>query len=1424
MSHPPRSNSFIERRAYAHRKDPSRTTVSGAQGAVPAVSLSVGPASPVLGTQPRLGGAGSSGVAPTSSAAAAGAGAASGAAPARPTLHAISTSPTASYAAASHVDRYHTLSAKPLTGTPVFPQTSQMLDRLLSQSFYGGSTTTPFEDDDRDGIDRILNQPPSSATLARLTSIRTHANTLANTHLAGAGYAASGGAMMPALGPFSPASPDGLQPSDAMGATRPMVGVSRQSRAQLSESVSVSRAAAVSVLSPAPHLTQLHHRRPSRLPVWTQPDLGLSPDRDGETGDKKAAGPDKSKRPGGFVNNAKLVVWSVLMDTTKDSRNFVVGLLCVFLCVTFLALIQNILDRASTLVINAAENKVGEYDLILTTALSHESQSPFLNFTAINSSIQAVPEVQGASPRWILPARVVPAAADYRDLDATYTSPPPENIYLAVINSDWEKHIGLGTRWPYRALGRNEISISASVLRAFKIPPQTGRQVNVTIELASFLSSYTALSLETAAGNASANPLASAFPPGGTLVPTVFFTTAVTLGVLEADALTTFNQTTDQRFYNVTAEGAWQYVLDHALSYTMSFTVVDAITESYAKYPISFGNVAVIEFTYAQQLVRQTMGSLTVQVLGAALWNGTPPSWFANAATFPMAEYAFMVNLLARGREAIYAKASSVRSREIIELSNNVAKSMDLATSIAFNAALLEVVEATSTLQLYLNETFFLIVFALVILGIILVYSLLLANVEEKAFQYGMWRMLGMTHTMLIEVIVVQSLWFSLPAIGLGLMFAFMAFIPVDYTFLIYTGGNLNTALGESALLLSILVGLFIPLLGMILPIRRALTATLHDALDPSRKVSLVDPVHEQRLRDLGISPMGIAASILAIVIGILTYYFVPYAFINNQYNMFYRILTIMLLLMLAGKVMVGQFVQPYLEWALVRGSLPLTKDRFLTSVVLKNLSAHFERNRKSSLMLMICVAYLIFSYCMFSLQLDTLSDSVRATYGSDFNVGGLGFGSPLDEATLNTFLAKYAANSTDPIDQSGTVGRVVDAWSYQTYALDGYAPIQELSVQRLGHGDSIWADPIGLDAAFTSATYRPFLMRDKTTPAHFVGEVLEAPAWGSAKAFGFAPGARVAEHISTYQTHRDQFNYSRPLADAYANPIPVVVSEGMANTLLAQLGDVVLLTVTYLRDGATLYLSWFLQVEGMLAKCPGITSMTATGARSAVLMSMTNYQMVLDTVEAASRVPVARQNQVTPDVAYPGITKGTLYIKLVEGVTALQRTTFFELLTNAINNADVTITDVQANIDQDQVTTQYIQSLFYIVAVIGMIFSFFVLWISFAANIRENSWEFGILRALGLTKHQIIRVYVYESLAVVLSAVIWGTLIGMTTSAIMVLQFSALTSYRFGVTIPVPIYILVVVLSVIIAIVASYLPSSRFAEAKIANVIRGSA
>lgn len=60
-------------------------------------------------------------------------------------------------------------------------------------------------------------------------------------------------------------------------------------------------------------------------------------------------------------------------------------------------------------------------------------------------------------------------------------------------------------------------------------------------------------------------------------------------------------------------------------------------------------------------------------------------------------------------------------------------------------------------------------------------------------------------------------------------------------------------------------------------------------------------------------------------------------------------------------------------------------------------------------------------------------------------------------------------------------------------------------------------------------------------------------------------------------------------------------------------------------------------------------------------------------------------------------------------------------------------------------------------VAIIGLIFCFCVLWLSFTANVRENAWEYGVLRAIGLDAFTVLRLYIYEALSIVLACIVLG-------------------------------------------------------------------
>ena len=146
------------------------------------------------------------------------------------------------------------------------------------------------------------------------------------------------------------------------------------------------------------------------------------------------------------------------------------------------------------------------------------------------------------------------------------------------------------------------------------------------------------------------------------------------------------------------------------------------------------------------------------------------------------------------------------------------------------------------------------VVFFLGILSIQLIYSLMISNVDEKTYQYGMLRALGFKQKSLVTLISLQSSFFSLPGLCGGLIVAsFLNFIARFFVF-VYSRNSTDFDLSPSAIWLGVSMGLVIPLIANVMPIQRALSKNLRVSLDLYHKTINEITITIKRLEDMGMS------------------------------------------------------------------------------------------------------------------------------------------------------------------------------------------------------------------------------------------------------------------------------------------------------------------------------------------------------------------------------------------------------------------------------------------------------------------------------------------------------------------------------------------------------------------------------------------
>jgi len=86
------------------------------------------------------------------------------------------------------------------------------------------------------------------------------------------------------------------------------------------------------------------------------------------------------------------------------------------------------------------------------------------------------------------------------------------------------------------------------------------------------------------------------------------------------------------------------------------------------------------------------------------------------------------------------------------------------------------------------------------------------------------------------------------------------------------------------------------------------------------------------------------------------------------------------------------------------------------------------------------------------------------------------------------------------------------------------------------------------------------------------------------------------------------------------------------------------------------------------------------------------------------------------------------------------------------------------------QNNSKKLDSIFSIIVMVSMGLCFFTLTSSMSANIYDQCKEITIMRSVGVQKNFIVRVYIYESVILILSSSISGFIIGITIGNLMIM------------------------------------------------------
>lgn len=155
----------------------------------------------------------------------------------------------------------------------------------------------------------------------------------------------------------------------------------------------------------------------------------------------------------------------------------------------------------------------------------------------------------------------------------------------------------------------------------------------------------------------------------------------------------------------------------------------------------------------------------------------------------------------------------------IVRRGRDIMDRLTLNTNATISTPMLTSIKSVEQIRVFLSSSLSTIVFFLAILSIQLIYSLMLSDVDEKTYQYGMLRALGFRNKNLIALISLQSFSFSIPGLIGGLIVAYFLNIIARGIIFIYAQNSTTYDMSAGSLILGISLGLILPLISNILPI-----------------------------------------------------------------------------------------------------------------------------------------------------------------------------------------------------------------------------------------------------------------------------------------------------------------------------------------------------------------------------------------------------------------------------------------------------------------------------------------------------------------------------------------------------------------------------------------------------------------------------
>ncbi|MFX1276311.1 MAG: ABC transporter permease [Promethearchaeota archaeon] len=750
--------------------------------------------------------------------------------------------------------------------------------------------------------------------------------------------------------------------------------------------------------------------------------------------------------------------------------------------------------------------------------------------------------------------------------------------------------------------------------------------------------------------------------------------------------------------------------------------------------------------------------------------------------------------------EFIYnARDLKTTTSKLLLISNRIQDRLDINIYSISMPKLSELEGAEFTLMSMTIAFWFILILSMIITGI-LINGILSTSIEERVREFGILRTVGGKKVFPVKMVIFEGFMLGLIGSSIGLIFGYSltpAIIGEIFDVFFLESSDLSYVILPETLLTAFFIGTGVSLLVSLIPAFKTSRIELIKAITPFQTKEEGWEIKKEGSVNLKSFITGISVAMIGLIIFVL----LPQIFLTGD-----LMLIISLFIGLLGAILVG-----FIFAAL--GVIPLIQRIFLAiispfikkyrSIVKISLKRNRRRNTSTIIMFAISFSFIFFITSRSQMQSENFSLNIRFQYGADLIITNQGTEENGVDVEMFEILktlpgvkdAAYTLHNTFDLaaaisvifdvgsGSSGSSGEdasqsIMDLIGFYASELQNKFQVKVADVAEFNEYD---AGLIGINQSYIDLIDKDLLI------------------WGSTQSStSYSFSQLFANNTDIVMIGNNSYNVE-----------PCIVAKSIASSIgIYEVGGLLKLSFYDPQNNTGIPVeSALFRVVGISGGIPGYFQFRS----NEMSVDGDGVMLSLDTYEKFMRIKDAGEYNMTIDKIFINLNDIS-----DEGIK------------NMIDQINIQFTDKHFIVDDAASKINYMNQmsqrnsiLMEIVLMFTVVICIFGLISSMYAIMLERKFEIGILRSMGLKARNVRNMFLIESMILMFSSGIIGTILGTLLAYLLQTNMALFTEMPIVFLLPLLTIIRVFIISISIGIIGTYLILRKLSKQTIMEIFR---